>query len=64
VANKFVYAVHHFPVPNFDGEFPPAVEAPGRQIDGTDDGSRAVSEQELGMQFEVVDLVDFHANII
>ena len=56
--------MHDFAIVHFDGEFAALVEAAGREIDGADDGAFSIGENELGVELELVQFVDFDADVV
>src|SRR5262245_26292843 len=64
IVRNMVQSFHHMLVVHFDGQFVPAVKASRGEINGTDDGTLAVSQQHLGVELEVFELVDLHANVV
>src|SRR5208282_6442717 len=47
-----------------DGEFAAAIEASRRKVDGADDGSDSVGEEQLGMELEPLQTVHLDADIV
>src|SRR5271157_128952 len=56
--------IHDLPVVHLDGELAAAVEAPRREIDGTDDGPDSVGEKQLGMELKPFQPVHLDADIV
>ena len=46
-------------VSNLDSKLPTAVETAGREVDGADDGAVSIGENKLGMELDVLELVNF-----
>ncbi len=59
-----VKAVNDRVVMHLDGQFPAAVEAAGREIDGTDNGADSVGKEQLGVKLESLQLVNLDADVI
>src|SRR5271156_1123844 len=51
-------------VPNFDGEFPAAIETTRRQVNGPDDGAGAICVQQLGVELQTLQLMHFDSDIV
>ena len=51
-------------VVDLDGELAAAVEAAGSKIDGADDGAVVVGEEQLGVELDVLELVDLDADVL
>src|SRR5215510_5135558 len=64
VARNMVQSFHQMLIVHFDGQLAPAVKASWGEIDGTDDRALAVSQQHLGVELEVFELVDLNANVV
>src|SRR5215475_4413537 len=64
VVRNMVQSFHHVLVVHFDGQLAPAVKASRSEVDGTDDCALAVSQQHLGVELEVFELVDLNANVV
>src|SRR5262245_35503900 len=64
VARNMVQSFHQMIIVHFDGQFAPAVKASRGEIDGTDDRALAISQQHLGMELEVLELVDLDPNVV
>src|SRR5262249_47281702 len=64
VVHDFLQTFNHLVIVNFDGQLSPTVETSRSKVDGPHYGSRAVSEQHLAVQFEVLQLVHLDSNIV
>ena len=64
VARNLVQSLHDMLVIDFDGQLAPAVEASGAEIDRADDSAPLVGEQHLGVQLEVLELMDLDADVV
>ena len=64
VEEGLVDALDDVLVVNLDGQLAAAVEAAGGEIDGADDGAGFVGEEELGVQLDVLELVNLDADIL
>ncbi len=51
-------------VPHLDSKLAPAVEATRREVDGTDNRSHPVGEEQLSMKFQAFKFVYLDAHII
>src|SRR5271157_3950986 len=56
--------IHDLTVVHLDGELAAAVEAPGREIDGADDGPDSVGKQQFGVKLKPLESVHFDADIV
>jgi len=59
-----VNAIDDVRIIDLDGKFAAAVEASGGEVDGADDGAAFVGEDQLGVQLDVLQLVDLHADVL
>src|SRR5262245_7290717 len=64
MARNMMQSFHQMLIVHFDGQFAPAVKASWGEIDGTDDRALAVSQQHLGVELEVFELVDLNADVV
>src|SRR5262245_14550382 len=64
VARNMVQSFHQMLIVHFDGQLAPAVKASWGEIDGTDDRALAVSQQHLGVELEVFELMDLNADVV
>jgi len=64
VVNDVAQAFYDFGAVNLDSEFAAGIETAGSKIDGADDGARMIGEQHFSVKLEVLELVNFDADII
>lgn len=63
VVGNFLKAVHDIFALHLDRQFSPAIEAAGGKIDGAYDGVGMIGQQHFGVQFQVLQLVNFDTHI-
>ena len=64
VARNPVQSLHQMLIVHFDGQLAPAVKASRAEIDRADDRALLIGEQHLGVQLEVLELVDLNADVV
>ena len=57
-------ALDHFGAVNFDGKFAAGIKAAWGEIDGADDGAGMIGEKQLAVQLEVLEFVNFDADVV
>src|ERR1700733_10394429 len=60
----FVDAMDDLRIVDLNGEFATAVEAARGKIDGADNGTRIIGENQFGVQLDVLELVNLDANVL
>ncbi len=64
VLERLFDAVDDVLVVDLDGKLAAAVEAAGCEVDGADDGVGIVGQDQLGMQLDVLQLVNLDAKVL
>jgi hypothetical protein len=64
MADDLIDAPGNVFVLDLDGQLAAGVEAAGGEIDGADDGAVSIGEEELGVELNVLQLVDPDANVL
>src|SRR5579864_3897796 len=64
VPGDLVQTFHNIRVAHLDRQLAPAVEAPAGKVDGADDCGGPVSEHHLAVQPQVLELMDFDADVV